>query len=202
MCFISTLPPVKCLSSLITLPPPSLYQWNAVNNLLTRVAIKRYVRNIQRCWDLVLQRLSFHFWLNFVFYNHCLFQNELESSGVQAHMSNKNNLKQRAQRKRRMLNNEGNVIRNYSDLDGLPESFKNFREKRFLVLDHATASKQRILIFMSESGRQMLESSKTWAMDGTHPKVPAPFKQLYFIGKYDMIFSPPPLNNTSKVFFN
>ena len=108
-------------------------------------------------------------------------------------MSNKNNLKQRAQRKRRVLSNEGNVIRNFSDLDGLPESFKNFREKRFLVLDHTTASKQRILIFMSESGRQMLESSKTWAMDGTHPKVPTPFKQLYFIGKY-MIFnlSPPP----------
>ena len=82
-------------------------------------------------------------------------------------ISNKHNLKERIGRLRAKSNGDGLVVRNYQDLDNIPTNFKAFKDETFLVLEEVLSSK-KVWGFMAKSGKQLLEVSELWAVDGTH----------------------------------
>lgn len=72
------------------------------------------------------------------------------------------------------------VPRDYSDLDQVPEKFsKTWDGERFLLSNIELENGDRMLLFASPFGLDLLRKSSTWGGDGTFGVVPKPFYQLY-----------------------
>ena len=63
----------------------------------------------------------------------------------------------------------------------LPEVYSTLRQNgSFLIYDNG-AQQQRVLVFASDDGLNLLGDTDTWFMDGTHSTAPAQFSQLFCI---------------------
>ena len=95
-------------------------------------------------------------------------------------MSKSVNLKRRIARENQC--EESFNRRKHTDLDQIPESITQFPDrKEFLVLNQETKDGKKLLIFMSEFGKDLLTSSQIWMCDGTFDRCPKSFQQLYVV---------------------
>ena len=63
----------------------------------------------------------------------------------------------------------------------LPEVYNTLRQNgSFLIYDNG-AQQQRVLVFASDKGLNLLGDTDTWFMDETHSTAPAQFSQLFCI---------------------
>ena len=98
----------------------------------------------------------------------------------------------------------------YDDFSDIPEQFQNtFDGQKFLISNLSLESGERILIFSSFFGLELLRKSTAWMADGTFSIAPEPFTQVYSVlaeldGKaYAAVFSflPNKRSGTYKVLF-
>lgn len=63
----------------------------------------------------------------------------------------------------------------------LPENYTTFRQDgSFLIYDNGS-EQERVLVFASDDGLNLLGDADTWFMDGTHSTAPSQFQQLFCI---------------------
>ena len=63
----------------------------------------------------------------------------------------------------------------------LPQGYTTMRDdKSFLIYDNGPGD-DRVLLFASDDGLELLDDAETWFMDGTHSTAPAQFPQLFCI---------------------
>ena len=114
-------------------------------------------------------------------------QKKLDENGMTSYMSHNENLRAQAKRVRTKVKNHGPRIKTYEDLTTLPERFKELvAGNPFLRLEEQCGdnNSERMLIFMADSGKSILEKSETWCGDGTFRCTPVPFKQVYILGGF------------------
>jgi len=86
------------------------------------------------------------------------------------------------QRQKARVQEHPRVPNGYEDLETLPDKFtKTFDGERFLISNVGLEGGDRILLFSSMFGLDLLRKAKTWSGDGTFSVTPLPFYQLYTI---------------------
>ena len=90
-------------------------------------------------------------------------------------------IEERIRKKRRRLDPDYYDVKSYSSLVDIPEKYMKLSSDVFLIVNKEIENEERIFIFMSPTGAEILKGSDTWASDGTFECCPSPFYQLYVV---------------------
>ena len=72
------------------------------------------------------------------------------------------------------------IPHSFADLETIPEKYtKTFDNERYLLANLTLETGERVLIYSSFFGLDMLKRSQVWSQDGTFGLCPSPFFQLY-----------------------
>jgi hypothetical protein len=115
---------------------------------------------------------------------------ENKMPGSAAFVSNRHNINQAIHKKRKSLKGYPSQAKAFEDLHDIPEQFATTADKkRFLLLNdtvipnNPVPSAPRILVFMSDTAKEVLASCSTWYVDGTFK--PA-FHTLFYQVSYNI----------------
>jgi len=101
-------------------------------------------------------------------------------------MRSKNALKVALWREQRIVNPTPAISKTFASFmtTNFPEKFSNTNDgKDFLRLKSWTNEDENeaVLVYISETGSQILRTHKVWCMDGTSRTTPSPFSQVYLV---------------------
>jgi hypothetical protein len=114
---------------------------------------------------------------------------EANLPGTSAFISNRNAINQAVHKKRKLLKGYPPKAKVFEDLVNIPEHFSKTADgKPFLVLNdtvipgNSIPNAPRILVFISDAGKEVLASCETWYIDGTFKAAENTlFSQVVFI---------------------
>jgi hypothetical protein len=93
--------------------------------------------------------------------------------GTSAYISNRNAINQAVHKKRKLLKSYPPKAKVYEDLVNIPVNFSKTADIENLVLNdtaipaNSIPNAPRILVFISDAGKEVLTSCETWYIDGT-----------------------------------
>jgi hypothetical protein len=114
---------------------------------------------------------------------------ESKMPGSSAFISHRQNINQAIHKQRKLLKGYPSQAKDFEDLINIPDQFSTTADKKpFLVLNDSVIPNNpipkapRILVFMSDVGKEVLAGCKSWYVDGTFkPAVNTLFSQVVFI---------------------